>query len=79
MAPELSKLAKRHLGSLKVVGGYCRVRQHVDVTPVHCHQAFPTIAFLFHLVEREPIGGRALNALRQIALLDHFLDVVADI
>jgi len=47
MAPELSELAKSHVGNPKVVGTYRRVSQHVDVAPVHSDQAFPQLPSFF--------------------------------
>jgi hypothetical protein len=61
MAPELSELAKSHLGNPKVVGTYRRVSQHVDVAPVHSDQAFPQLPSFFTQSD-VLIGGRVLNA-----------------
>jgi hypothetical protein len=41
MAPKPLEAAKRDLGTLKVVGAYGRVRQHVEMTAVHRRQAVP--------------------------------------
>jgi hypothetical protein len=47
MAPELSELAKSHLGNPKVVATYRRVSQHVDVASVHRVLAFPQLPSFF--------------------------------
>jgi hypothetical protein len=47
MAPKLFEAAKRGLGSFKVVWAYRRVRQHVDMTRMHRHQAVPQLLPFF--------------------------------
>src|ERR1700752_2573979 len=77
--PELLEPTQRDASSLKIIRSEFGLRQHLEMTLMHCRQAVPQLTSLFGKmnVGRAAVVQRAL--LHEVAVLDHLLDIVRDV